>query len=191
MTVKWPIQLRADASDQIYRYQAIQLFTGLTSSNIAGVGAGTFFTFGGLNGAARLAAVFDQYRVTRLQIYITPPFTQITESTPDNAMFSSVVDLDDAGNPATHAAVQSKPGCVTTSICMGHYHSWQPMIAASVYTGAFGGFGDLPSGTSLDCANTNVQYYGLKAFVDTTQTNNLFFRYTVVFDVELRGCSLL
>jgi hypothetical protein len=182
--------LRTDAASQIFRYQGIQDFTVLTSSSISGTGAGQFFTLGGISASTLLAQVFDQYRITRIQVYITPPFTQIVETAPDNAMYCSAVDLDNATAPTTIAATQCKPGAFTTNIVGAHYHSWVPKIAMSVYTGAFGGFADAPDGVWCDCANTNVQYYGLKLFVDTTQVNNLFFRATVVFDIEFRGISV-
>lgn len=183
----YPIQLRSDARNQIFKFQGTQVFTWATTSNISTTATGNYFTFGGLNISSTLATVFDQYRITRIQAYLQPAFTQINESTPEQALWTSAVDIDNSTAPANFSATCAKPGALVSSVACGHYHSWVPNAALDVYNGAFTGFANA-EGLWIDCSNTNVQYYGLKTFADIT-TVAFAIKAICTYDVEFRGIS--
>lgn len=175
--------MRQSPVSEVFRCQAVQTFTWGTTSSIAETKSGNYFTVGGLNLATALGALFDQYRVTRLQVLITPPAGNTTET----ALWASAVDLDDSAAPTSLATLCGKPGVLVSMLNQQHYHDFVPGVAEALYNGAFTGYGQREGGW-IDCANMNVQLYGVKSAVGITSAS-LTIQCTVVFDLEFRGIS--
>lgn len=113
---------------------------------------------------AEYVGLFDQYRVNRVEVWLTP--AAAAGSTVFNQLMSAI-DLDDANVPATTPEVEGKQGALTTMGGAGHYHSWTPHVANALYSGAFSSYGNMVS-PWIDAASINVEHYGLKVAAFTT-----------------------
>lgn len=169
--------------NQTYTVSAFQSRNAGTTSTLGATNVGVYFTLGDLSLSSQYAAVFDEYRIKRLECWITPTWVQVPESAPEPAVYCTAIDLDNAASPAGYQQIACKPGSIMSPCFQGHYHRWKPRPSGDVYTGAFNGFAELPNAW-IDCSNTNVQYYGLKISFSTTAADFgilLMTRYTVEF----------
>lgn len=142
------------------------------------------FTFSDLYDASELAAVFDQYRLDRVDWRITPSITESLSSTPvvgtiytcydydDANTFSSITDVYDYAN-----AVSWKP----TDVAQG---SLVPHFAYGAYSGVFTSFANKKPDW-IDCASPGVQHFGLKLAATPTGTA-VTYRITCRYHISLR-----
>jgi hypothetical protein len=185
-----PFQYRSNAVDQVFRYQGTQSTILVNTSTVTGTPFGTAFNLNALSAATTLTSLFDQYRITRIQVRLFFPFTQTPESAIEQAVWTSAIDLDDANTSiASNNFLLTRPGAVCTTLFEDHFHSFQPRVAVATYNGAFTAYASPDNNLWLDCAYPTVQYYGLKLFVEPTQVV-LAVRALVTFDVEFRGITL-
>ncbi len=180
---------RFNAASQTFIMQGLQTFTDVSTSTTVPTYKGDYFTLAGLGTiGTNLAAVFDQYRVVLLELWAQPGFNTIAETASDSAIWATGVDFDNAANPSTANEVVLKAGAIVTPLAAGHYHKWRPQVATAVYNGAFTGYADHDDQPWLDCANTNIQLYGMKLYADVTN-NVIPIKYFVRFTVEFRGIA--
>lgn len=120
---------------------------------------GLYFALSQFSQGSALAAIFDEYRLAKVEVWVTP----IT-STSNGAMLVTAIDLDNASAPASTTALMAKPGATVAWLAnsVGHYHKFVPRTAIATYNGAFTGYSEGPVGNWIDCASTGVQYYGIK-----------------------------
>jgi hypothetical protein len=184
----WPMKLWATAYNETYRYQGMQEFAWTSTSTTVPTFNGVYFTLGGLGISASFTGLFDQYRITKLQVMLIPGVTSILEGASDNALLASAVDLDNIAAAASVAALLTKPGVTVGTVCQPHYHSFKPKPLLAGYNGAFTGYMNPTDDVWIDCAYSNLQYYGLKSAADLTN-NVVTIKCLVTFDVEFRGIS--
>jgi hypothetical protein len=132
-----------------------------TTSNALSSSAAAVFTPSTIiNDFASYAAVFDQYRLDLIEVWLIPRF-QLADGTITNlGLMSSVVDYDDGAN-ITIAQAGDYANCITAPGGMGHYRSFKPHAAIAAYTGAFNGYQNATS-PWIDAASGTVQHYGFK-----------------------------
>lgn len=123
------------------------------------------FNFGQVAQVGSFAAVFDQYRIDELEVWIIPGLLATT--TNQRETWYSVVDYDDATAPTQLSTFQQYSNALTTPCSQGHYFKFRPHIASAAYAGTFTGFMNVPS-TWVDCASTTVQHYGVKMGFNST-----------------------
>jgi hypothetical protein len=127
------------------------------------------WTTSDINQFSSFAAVFDQYRFTMIEIWLTPSGPGLAASylnTTGGRMYS-VTDYDDSNSLATSAAALQYQNVLVTSFTDGHYRRFTPHIAVAAYGGAFTQFKNEVADW-IDCASTGVQHYGVKFCLDTT-----------------------
>jgi len=155
----------------------------ITASATPGVSTygGVNFTLGAFVGATALTAVFDQYRIEQVELWLECAVPNSTLSFPE---VMSAVDLDDSNTPSTVGQVLDKPGAIATSGPAGHYHKFRPHMAVAAYSGAFTSYTNIPA-TWIDCNSPNVQHYGLKLALTsnaaTALSYNISFRCVISF----------
>jgi len=126
------------------------------------------FTMGSLDQVASLAAVFDQYRMDEVEVWLNPQASSQGTATSTDGLFSSVIDYDDSNALTTVNQAYDYTNVLTTSGCSGHYRRFKPHVAIAAYSGAFTSFANQES-PWIDFASTGVQHYGLKtAWTATT-----------------------
>jgi hypothetical protein len=183
----WPVR----GVDQVYKVAFMLTDTAfMTSSTTLVVGKGKYFSLADLASYASYTGVFDQYRITRVQIWVHSGITSMaSESGNDNCVWSSAPDLDDSTTPTSVNLVASKPHGLCTSLFAAHYHDFSPRPALAAYSGAFTSYASPDPETWLDCASPNIQYYGLKAATNQTNAAVSFASIARVY-VEFKGSSL-
>jgi hypothetical protein len=140
-----------------------------------------------INQFSQFAAVFDQYRFTMIEIWLTPSGPACAPSylnTTGGRMYS-VTDYDDSNNLSSSNNALQYQNVLVTSFTDGHYRRFTPHIAVAAYGGAFNQFKNEVADW-IDCASTNLQHYGVKFLVDTTAGTadvkfDAFYRITVEF----------
>jgi len=143
------------------------------------ISAGFFQDFGSL------AAVFDQYRITMLEVTLWPQTTEGIPTTtvgPPKGFVRTVIDYDDAANLTVVGAADAYANCITTEVTSPIRRCWKPRIAVAAYAGStFTGFVNSES-QWLDAASSSIVYYGLKFAIDNGTTGNV-----VGFDLSCRA----
>jgi len=131
----------------------------VTTSVGGPVYAGAQFTLNMFSNAAEYTALFDQYRIDEIEVWIES--SEVMSATVGSAAFHTAIDLDDANVPTAISQVSGKQNALTSLVGTGHYHKFQPHMAVAVYSGTFTSFGNEPAGW-IDVASPTVAHYGLK-----------------------------
>jgi len=137
-------------------------------------GATKNWTSADINQFASFAAVFDQYKIKSVEVWIVPYGSASVPGYNPGASgvrWYSVTDYDDSNNLTTAAGAMQYQNCMATTCQSGHYRHIKPHLAVAAYGGAFTQFKNEPAGW-IDSASTSVQHYGLKILVEPTGSNN-------------------
>jgi hypothetical protein len=108
-----------------------------------------------------LGAVFDQFRLDRVEIWMLPRFIP-TGPTINMGTMISVIDYDDSNALASTTAALAYENSLPTTGGLCHYRSFTPHLAPALYGGSFTQFGNLRSNAMWVDAASNPNYYGLK-----------------------------
>jgi len=148
--------------------------TVLTTSNVAATfGVYTFTATNSISQFASWAAVFDQYLIREIEVWVTCAYSAAaTTLNYGNENLYSVIDYDDGNALTTIAGVLAYENVIAAPMTNGHYRKWRPHIATAAYSGVFTSFKNEQS-TWLDVASPGVQHYGLKLAADITSINSL------------------
>jgi len=133
-------------------------------------------TIGSLDQVSAYLALFDQYRITALEVWVIPRITSVTSNTANPGQMASVIDYDDSTSLASFAAAMDYENVLTGSGVDGHYRKWVPHIA--VITGASGV--ENAKMRWIDAASTSVIHYGMKMVwtsTDAAYVSDIFVRY--------------
>jgi hypothetical protein len=165
--------------------EAASLFT--TSTTVPTY-SGTVFALSALSNASAYTAVFDQYMIEEIEMWIFTGADGVDAITSSIGIWNSAVDYDDGNTPTTIQQVSDKQTNVASSIQAGHYHKWRPQFALGAYSGTFASFG---AGRGwIDCASPSVQHYGLKTSCAATPINSFVFSSVVRYTISFRGAGI-
>jgi len=117
------------------------------------------FNLGLVDQATQLAAVFDQYRISGIEVWLAPSYSSATTNA--SGLFTSVVDYDDATALTTVASALDYENALTSEGISGHYHKFVPHVAVASYSGTFVSFNNVTA-PWIDAASSTVQHYGIK-----------------------------
>jgi len=126
-----------------------------------------------INQFSSFAAVFDQYKITELEVWLTPsgPGTAPGYVQATTMKLYTVIDYDDSANLASTNAALQYQNVQIGRLDDGHYRRWRPHCAVAGYGGAFSSYLNIPA-PWIDVASTAVQHYGLKIALDATTAAN-------------------
>jgi hypothetical protein len=176
---KIPAAMNYVPEGQIYKFSSsFEALNIIVTSISVPTYTGSTFTAASINDFTSLAAVFDQYRITEIEVWIIPHTSNATANTAIPGLMSSVIDYDDATAPGSLAQLGDYSNCLTTSGLTGHYRRWRPRAAVALYSGAFTSYGNVES-PWIDCSSSSVQHYGLK-------TGNSVTNGTYTYDLNVR-----
>lgn len=136
----------------------------ITTSTITNVYTAANFTLNSFGGYTAYTALFDQYKIQEIEIWLEPSANNISSGF---SLYATAIDLDDSVTPTTFASVADHQGALVTGGACGHYHRFVPHIAVASYAGTFTGFTNNPD-QWIDSASPAVQHYGLKTALLTT-----------------------
>lgn len=129
---------------------------------------------------ASYIAIFDQYRITQVEVWTIP------QGTTSNALWKTVVDYDNATNLGSIASADAYQNVHTTNFQGGQYRRFTPHAAMAVYAGAFTSFGNIIA-PWVDAANTGVLHYGMKYYFDPTPSAALTVDIVVRYWLQFRN----
>jgi len=147
--------------------QLVEVGTVMTTSTSVPTFGVYYFVLSSLPQQATVTALFDQYRVDKLEAWVTPISQLGNDGT--NSRWSSVIDLDDETLLTTYNGALEYETCTTTQICDAHYRTWVPGVAIASYSGAFTSYANVIA-PWIDCGSTSVRHYGLKFAAEVAST---------------------
>lgn len=156
-------------------YSFTKLLTkGSVTSTSAAEGLYAFsYQLSDLSEVASFTSVFDQYRITRIDLLVramTHPSTTVSVSVP-YAFCYVVTDYDDASTLGTASLSLNYQNCSILSPGQSHSRHIRPHVLLSAYDGA-AAFANSVASPWIDCNNTNVVHYGNK--ISITQSTSTF-----------------
>lgn len=138
----------------------------LSQKNLAGGDTlkANYFTLNDCDQVATFTALFDQYRITYIELTFRPNFNiaQMDQATTTyyGGIFT-VIDDDDATAPASVAELRQFQSCEWHDSYKGFKMGFVPHIALAAYSGTFASYGNRAK-QWIDCNSPAVQHYGLK-----------------------------
>jgi len=137
-----------------------------SSATVLGTSAVSFNATTLIN-SSHLLAIFDQWRITQIEVWLKPsPTNQV--GTVAQTVYT-VIDYDDSTNLASEAAAQGYTNVTMTAVNEGVYRRFKPHTATAAYQGAFTGFTNTTD-QWIDSGSPNVQHFGFKALVTSAAT---------------------
>jgi hypothetical protein len=127
-------------------------------------------TAASLDQASTFASLFDQYRINKLEIWISPKYSAQNVNT--SSAYLSVIDYDDSTALSSFNAGLDYQNCVTSGIQQSQYRCFTPHIAVAGYTGSFGGFTNMTA-PWIDWSSTSVVHYGLKCIFNQSSSTGI------------------
>lgn len=161
--------------------QETELTSIFSTSTTVPVFYATYFTANQLDQFSSLAAVFDQYRIDEIELWMVG--NNVVSSENSNGLLCTVVDFDDAVALGTFAQAQDYNNAMTTAMGVQHYRRFAPHAATATYSGTFTSYGNVES-PWIDASSGSVQHYGFKVAATTTSIIcgfNLIIRYKLSF----------
>jgi hypothetical protein len=174
-----PAMLSIKYDNQVFKIiQSFDSGTFLTSSAGGDVFSATSFLLSFLPQYTSFTAVFDQYRIAMIEIWITPTYQDYIGGS-STARYLTVIDYDDDATPTTTGQLLSYANCTDLSPYTGVYRKFVPHCASS------GPSSNLNVAAPwFDSASSSAKHFGLKCgmFSSTiTSSLQLKTRYTVEF----------
>jgi len=138
----------------------------IVQSSASAVSGSLTFTSAIASDFSSLAAVFDQYKLERVEVWIRPQASQATmaASLPGGELYT-VIDYDDAVALTSQAAALAYSDCVVSDLVTTQRRCLKPRLALAAYSGAFTSYASVDP-TWIDCSSTGVLHYGVKYYVD-------------------------
>jgi hypothetical protein len=150
------------------------------TSNAGGISHGTFgvaFTLGALPSSSELTTLFDQYRISWVELDIIPEWNMAYTafSSGNGTMggwFHSAVDYDDNAAPTASQVGITQLAQYPSYKCLpitSHMRlAFKPRVALAAY--AASAFSSYASATDqwIDCASAAVEHYGFKGVVEVS-----------------------
>jgi hypothetical protein len=155
-----------------------------TSTTITTFGA-YYFTLSTVTDVSSLSNVFDQYRVTEMEIWLDSNLTENSSPSQGFGRLLTIVDYDDEAVPTSMGSLSDYTNCMATNALVGHYRRFTPHIAVAAYSGAFTSYAN-ETAPWIDTASANVRHYGFKYGIDV-QTSVLTYKLNVRVKVQFRN----
>jgi hypothetical protein len=157
--------------EQIFRcVQSLEQTGLITSSGTAAIIASLYVNAASLcaSNYTSFAAVFDQYKIDMVEVWITPNINAVTAGQfllqPN---LYSVLDYDDASSLANVNGATAYASCIRSEPYEKHRRCYRPRIAYAAYGGgAFTSYANQQAGW-IDCASGSVSHYGIKVIVES------------------------
>jgi hypothetical protein len=170
--------------------QTYELLAYMTQSNSSFTSFGLALTSNQINQFSSFAAIFDQYKVTEIEVWILPRHTNplSVASAANVGLLYSVIDYDNTGSTATALACEQYSNCVVSPSYQGHYRKFRPHIAIANYAGSFSGYSNEPMGW-VDTSTSTTQMYAIAGGVSPSDatTDEQVYDFILRLHVEFRN----
>jgi len=139
--------------------QATQLSV-ITTSTTVDTAIGYSFNLGNFPDYTSYTSVFDAYRLVQIVVEFIP-----RQSSINDPPLYSILDYDDSATPSALSVLQQYDTLKMTQAGQIHTRVLNPRIAIAAYSVSFSSFAQANSMVWIDSANVNVQYYGVKIYI--------------------------
>jgi len=164
--------LRAPSYREEYKCVLKYFFDHNSSTSVVSNFADTV-ALSGVTDYARYCALFDQFRIDVVEIWIQPNYSY--GYTGERGVLISAVDINDSATPSI-AALEASNNSLETGSQIGHYHRFVPCIQ--------------DDGTSVNTwvttGSPSTAWYGLKSSM-AVSTNVIYYHYFIRMHVTFRG----
>jgi hypothetical protein len=151
-------------------YQLKYFFLHSTSTSVVSNWSDVF-SLSGVTNYAKYTAMWDEYKINRIEVNIVPP----QQSASEVGVFISSVDAND-NNVIPIADLEAMNNSIETSVLTPHYHCWQPLVLT----------GTLSMNGWISCTNPTQIWYGLKSCAGVTSAVEQL-TYFVTLHISFRG----
>lgn len=146
--------------NHVYRYrQQIESGVVLTTSTTLNTFGYWAFSLSLCSQSATFSALFDQYRVELIELWITP--SSQSGDIGMNSKFATVIDVDDSNLLTAYTDALEYESCVSSNLNDAHYRRWVPHVAVAAYSGAFTSYMNVEA-PWIDVGSPGVLHYGVK-----------------------------
>jgi hypothetical protein len=188
--------MSATMNRQIYPYQEVIEHSRITSASLDTVGAFTF-SLDLLNGALRLATLYDSYRIKKVNVEFSPVGVQEVVSAYSNVgqnvpMLYTAVDFNDATSPANLAEIQQYSTLTSCLATQPQRIVLTPRHLVMIYNGLSSTAYALGDASSwLSTTNRTIPHYGIKWVFTADSGSSLAsrFSYLVRMKFYLEFCK--
>jgi hypothetical protein len=156
------LKVPSTRSFEFHSVELIDTATFLTSSTSVPSFASMAFSIASVPDFSSYSAVFDQYRITLIEVCIETQITEVLSQATACGSLITAIDVDDANTPGAITDLDAYSDVQMGRGTLSHYHRWVPTVAVAVYSGTFTSFASTTS-MWLDCGSSGIQHYGLKA----------------------------
>lgn len=153
-----------------------------TTAAIATQYVGVSFALSAFSEYTKYTALFDQYRIEEIEMWIAPNAAQGT------TIFGSqntCIDYDDANTPPSIESVISHQESLTTDGSSATYIRFRPHMAVALFSGTFTSYGNEVADW-IDSASPSVQHYGVKSAFGASITTGIVYVYHVRARISFR-----
>jgi hypothetical protein len=157
----------------------------MTTSTTVPTFSATSFSVNSLDQISQLAAVFDQYMIEELEVWVFPNTLGAATGAQAGLLYSAI-DYDDAATLSTIGQIEDYTNVVVSTPNQGHYRRFVPHIAVAAYSGSFTSFMNVDT-QWIDSAYTNVQHYGLKIAATATPAAQSAYTLQVRYHLAFRN----
>jgi hypothetical protein len=178
--VPWKVEIYTDSlviqpsTENVFRTVKSTGFGTLTQNS-------TTTTYGALSGLTlsnlctdytSLQAVFDQYKIVKIEVVFMTNSTAIAASTAIGDLYT-VLDYDDSTALSSIGSVQAYSNCITSHPGQSQRRCFRPRVAVAAYsTGGFTQYKNEAAGW-IDSASATVQHFGVKYALDVGTAGSL------------------
>jgi len=150
-------------SDMIYRTR--RTYVGSTMTQVVAESFGGIAgTLSAVNDASSLTGVFDQYRITGIEILFKCTLGE--QMTAESGSLVTVLDFDDSTALSSLAQALDYSSSIVTKARENHRRCFKPRVAPAIFaSGAFSGYGSSVN-QWLNSASTTIAHYGVKWALD-------------------------
>jgi len=139
------------------------------------------FTVNQMGNITALQSLFDQYRITGVEVMFMPQVNMVAAAATATAgMLHTVVDYDDGTVLTSEQAALDYQNCLSSSFSDGHFRKFVPHAALAAYSGAFTSYNNVVS-PWIDAAYPSVNHFGVKAVVTTASVATTQNVYVTIF----------
>ncbi len=156
----------------------------LTSSAGAATFYGTAFNLNNLAQVSSIQALFDQYKIEELEVWITPSQNNAGSIINNvTSLLYSAIDYDSSAAPGSINQITQYQNVMESSCTTGHYRRWRPHVgsALGIANTTVQGMANIPA-PWIDSLTPGVNHQGLVLAMTASSTStvlNLRVRLTI------------
>lgn len=140
----------------------------LTSTQLADTTVSYSFQINNLPGSSEFLALFDQYRIAKVQIRFIP-YQTVANPTASKSIMITVPDYDDTADLTSRQDAYQYSNCKVTNALEEHSWTIKPRVALAAYgSGIFSSYSNQPA-QWIDSGSPTVSHFGLKAYLTADQ----------------------